>query len=189
MLVLYFTPLVFMGQWLTHHFTKDYFGRILKKKFEGQALDLKVHKATKNLFKAIFYTCMVAFGFYVYSDTPYHSKFMFGSGDMMVLDSDWPYNQPPRLMKVYYMMGISYHSSDMIHLFLKSAQKDFFEMLLHHYISIMLIIGSYMTNFWNSGINVMLQMDSGEIFVGLLRSFNDVWPTFILVPLFVCLNL
>ncbi|CAI2374695.1 unnamed protein product [Moneuplotes crassus] len=189
MLVAYLTPLVFLGQILTSKITSGYFRSRFQKKFEGEALDLKVHKATKNCFKFFYYCGMVSFGYYVYSDTNYHSSYMFGEGNMMYLDSDWPFNKQPRLLKLYYMAGISYHTSDMIHLFLNSAQKDFFEMLLHHYITIMLIIGSYMTNFWNSGINVMLQMDVGEIFVGSLRCINDIWSPLICVPLFVVMNI
>ena len=188
-LVAYLTPLVFLGQIITSKLSKGYFYNQFSRKFEGKALELKTYKATKNLFKAIYYTGMISFGLYVYSDTNYQSKYMFGSGDMMLLDSDWPFNKPPRFLKLYYMAGISYHTSDMIHLFINNAQKDFFEMLLHHYITIMLIIGSYMTNFWNSGINVMIQMDVGEVFVGILRCFNDIWPVWFTIPVFLILNL
>jgi len=159
-----------------------------RNKFHGEALELKTHKATKSLFKVFYYIGMVCLGFYVYSDTNYQSKYMFGTGNMMYLDSDWPFNRPPKYLKLYYMAGISYHTSDMIHLFINSAQKDFFEMLLHHYITLMLIFGSYMTNFWNSGINVMIQMDVGEIFVGLSRIVNDILPVAVSLPIFLCLN-
>ena len=187
-IVAYLTPLVFVGQLLTSKLLKGYFYGKFKGRFEGEALHLKVHKATKNLFKGGYYIWMVIFGFYVFSDTEYQSSMMFGSGKMEYLYSNWPYNPTPRCLKFYYMAGISYHTSDMIHLLIKPAQSDFFEMLLHHYITIMLIVGSYMTNFWNHGIKVMIQMDTGEVLIGVLRWFNDIWPTWILIPLFMLLN-
>lgn len=187
-LVAYLTPIVFLCQWLTHRYTKDFFRNKFSYKFEGEALNQRIFKATKSLFKAVFYFGIFFFGLYVYSDTNYMSHMMFGSGNMMYLDSDWPFGRQPNYLKFYYMLGISYHTSDMVHLFLNSAQKDFFEMLLHHYITIMLIIGSYMTNFWNSGINVMIQMDAAECFVGVLRAFNDILPNWLIGIIFFFCN-
>jgi len=106
----------------------------------------------------------------------------------MYLMSNWPYNDQPRFLKFYYMAGVGYHLSDTINLFLKEAQSDFFEMLLHHYLTLLLIVGSYTTSSWSLGIIVMIQMDCGEIFVGFLRCFNDIWPTWIIIPLFLALN-
>ena len=119
---------------------------------------------------------MTAFGLYVYADTNYQSPFMLGRGDHMLMGSDWPYNRVPRCLKVYYMMNFSYHLEDLLAHLIHPAQNDFFEMLLHHYITLMLVAGSYMTNVWNSGINAMIQMDNGDFFVGVVKTFIDVIP-------------
>lgn len=123
----------------------------------------------------------------MYSDTNYHSPMMFGTGNHRLLDSDWPFNKLPHYLKLYYMAEMSYQVSDMIYLLVLPVQADFFEMLLHHYIAIMLILGSYMTNVWNSGINVTLQMDSSEILIGILRGFHDIWPARIVMAVFFTL--
>lgn len=107
---------------------------------------------------------------------------MFGSGDMSYVYSDWPFNVIPRHMKLYYMIGLGYHFEDTVHHLFHPAGNDFFEMLLHHYITVMLVIGSYMTGNWNIGINVMIQMDNGDCVGGLIKAFMDFSPTpFVLV--------
>mmetsp|Transcript_35805 Transcript_35805/g.41409 ORF Transcript_35805/g.41409 Transcript_35805/m.41409 type:complete len:205 (-) Transcript_35805:1-615(-) len=102
---------------------------------------------------------------------------MYGSGDTMYSFSDWPYSPYPRLLKLYYMIGLSYHFEDTVHHLVHKAQNDFFEMLLHHYITILLVVGSYMTNEWNHGVSVMIQMDNGDCFGGMMKAFMDIMPT------------
>ena len=114
------------------------------------------------------------FGFYVLSDTNYHTPLMFGSGDQMYLFSDWPFTEMPRHLKLYYMIGLSYHFEDSVAHFFHPIQNDFFEMLLHHYITILLIVGSYMSSFWNIGIIVMIQMDNGDAVGGAMKAFMDI---------------
>jgi hypothetical protein len=187
LMVAYITPLILFGQYLARRYTTEYFTRKLKAKYSGEVLKLKVQKSTKGIFKIFFYIFMTLSGLYVYSDTNYQSPLMFGSGDHIRLYSDWPYNKLPKYLKLYYMAGMSYHVSDMINLLVHPAQSDFFEMLLHHYITIVLIVGSFMTNVWNSGINVMIQMDNSEILIGTLRCFLDIWHIGIIFPLFLVL--
>jgi len=140
----------------------------------------------KNGFKVLYFGFITAFGLYVYSDTNYQSPIMHGSGNHRFLMSDWPYNKIPRLLKIYYMVDASYHVETTIHHLISHQQSDFYEMLLHHYITILLIVGSYMTNLWNSGINVMIQMDNGDCVGGLMKATMDFMPTwFVLIFYFV----
>lgn len=176
-LCLYIVPLISLCKYVVKVCTRDYFYSRLKNMYWGETLDLKMAKCAKSVFKIFYFTFITAFGFYVFSDTAYQSPLMFGSGDFRLMGSDWPYNIPPRGLKVYYMIGLSYHIEDIIHHLVAPAQNDFFEMLLHHYITILLVGGSYLTSIWNSGINVMVQMDNGDIFVGVLRAFLSIAPT------------
>lgn len=151
-----------MVKYIVAKASRKYFHSRLKLKYQDEALELKVYKSTRNFFKVFYFAFITLFGFYVYADTNYQSPVMFGSGDMMYLRSDWPYNPLPRFLKLYYMIGLSYHFEDTVHHLFHPAQNDFFEMLLHHYITLLLIVGSYMTGMWNSGIGVMIQMDNGD---------------------------
>jgi ceramide synthetase len=184
-LVTVFTPIIMASQYLTKKYTKPYFVNKLKNKFSGEVLDQKANKSTKSMFKIVFFLAMTTLGYHICASTNYQSPLMFGNGNLLLQSSDWPYMEVPKYLKLYYMMELSYQVSDMIYLFILPAQGDFLEMLLHHYIAIMLISGSYMTNVWNSGINVLLQMDGSEVFIGILRGFHDIWPTLIVVVILI----
>lgn len=176
LMVLYISPLFTLVKYVFAKTSRGYFKSKLKKKYSGDALDLKVYKSTRNFFKVFYFAFITLFGFYVYSDTTYHSSIMYGSGNHLHVNSDWPYNQIPRYLKLYYMIGMSYHFEDTVHHLFHPAQNDFFEMLLHHYITVLLIVGSYMTGQWNFGINVMIQMDNGDCFGGAIKAFMDFVP-------------
>lgn len=106
-------------------------------------------------------------------DTHYCPPIMFGDGEIMYIMSDWPYNNIPKYLKFYYMLSLSYYCEDMIEHIFKSPNFDYFEMILHHIITMMLIFCSYFNSFWNFGIFVLMQMDLADIFIGLIRVFMD----------------
>jgi len=181
-MALYIAPIFTISKYLFNKVSEPVFENRLSRKYSGEALELKVKKSTRNGFKVLYFGLITLFGFYVFSDTEYQSPIMFGNGDIHHLYSDWPYNKMPQYFKLYYMIGLSYHLEvTIVHLF-SSAQNDFYEMLLHHYITIMLIIGSFMTANWHSGINVLIQMDNGDCLGGLIKATMDFMPVpFVLV--------
>lgn len=181
-MILFIVPVIALLKYLVKRYTEEYFVTNLKRKYSGEVLSLKTQKCTKNCFKLFYFLFITCFGLYVYSETTFHSSLMLGSGDIRYLLSDWPYNKMPNLLTLYYMIGLSYHVEDAIHHFYVPAQNDFFEMLLHHYITVVLIACSYMTQHWNFGINVMIQMDNGDIFVGSIKAFMDFGPSYIVLP-------
>lgn len=175
-LLLIFVPLIHIAKHLVKKFSKSYFESKLNQKYWGEVLELKVKKSVRNLFKVFYFSFITTFGYFVLSDTNFHSPMMFGNGDILFLNSDWPYNRKPHFLKLYYMIGLSYHVEETLIHFFHPAQNDFWEMLLHHYITIILIVGSYMTAQWNLGIIVMIQMDNGDAITGVLKAFMDFIP-------------
>ena len=98
---------------------------------------------------------------------------MLGNGDSMLMFGNWPYTNKPTMMKTYYMLSLSYYTEDLMTHFLLPPNYDFWEMVLHHVITGMLIVGSYINGFWNIGIFVLVQMDVEDIFIGLVRIYMD----------------
>lgn len=180
-----FVPLIAYCKYLFKNAFHNFFYKNLSKKYQGEALELKMHKSSKNAFKVFYFGVISIFGYYVYTDTNYHSPMMYGSGNLLQIMSDWPYMQVPHYLKVYYMIGVSYHLEDSIHHLFYPAQNDFFEMLLHHYITLLLIVGSYMTNLWNFGISVMIQMDSWDWLGGLIKASMDFAPTWFVLSNYI----
>lgn len=185
--IIYFAPLITAARYIFNYFAEAYLERQLARKYSGDDLKLKLEKSWKNGFKIIYFSFITAFGFYVFSDTPYQSPTMHGSGVHLLSMSDWPYNNQPWMMKIYYMLNASYHFEGTVVHLLMPMQNDFFEMLLHHYITLLLIVCSYMTSFWSSGINVMIQMDNGDILAGVIKCFYDIYPAWFTLIVYVIL--
>lgn len=174
--VWYYAVIIMILKYLCKLCWEEWFREKLSHKYEGENLEIRLHKSIKQTFKIFYFSFITALGFYVIQDTTFHSPMMFGEGNLMHLYSDWPYNRIPRYLQLYYMIGLSYHVEDTVHHLFVPAQNDFFEMLLHHYITIILIVGSYMYAHWNVGIIVMIQMDNGDIVAGLIKAIYDFAP-------------
>lgn len=158
----------------TDQFTYPIFKSLLEPKYTGDDLEKKIAKCSKGVFKTIYFTFTFSFGWYkVLHETTFHSPWMFGNGELMKAFSDWPFTIMPPNLKFYYILSASYYMEDMLVLLVKDPNFDFWEMVLHHIITIMLIFASYMNGFWNVGIHVLIQMDISDIFIGLIRAIMD----------------
>ena len=98
---------------------------------------------------------------------------MLGTGDNALLIGNWPYTQMPPYMKFHYMLSLSYYVEDGLMLCFQMPNFDFWEMIMHHVVTGLLIFSSYMSGFWIFGILILVQMDIADIFVGLVRTFMD----------------
>lgn len=79
----------------------------------------------------------------------------------------------PPYLKFHYIYSLSYYVQDLIEHIVNSPNSDYFEMILHHLLSMMLITCSYLYNLSNFGSIVLVQMDIADIFIGLIRVFMD----------------
>lgn len=114
----------------------------------------------------------------VLTDTKFSPPLMLGDGEIMYLMSDWPYMEMPRCLKFYYVMSLSYYIEDLIFHIIQSPNSDYFEMILHHLVTGMLIFSSYFNSLWNFGIFVLMQMDLADVFIGLIRTIMDFSSTY-----------
>jgi ceramide synthetase len=76
-------------------------------------------------------------------------------------------------MKHFYLLQFGEHFRGLIkHTFFKSDAK-YFEFVLHHSLAVLLIVFSYMTNYWLAGIMVMLVHDFSDALVKVARFYID----------------
>jgi len=99
--------------------------------------------------------------------------------------SDWPFTEMPKHLKFYYIMSLSYYLEDLVFHLIQSPNSDYYEMILHHLVTAMLIFASYFNSLWNFGIFVLMQMDIADVFIGLIRVLMDfIWkPVTVLIYL------
>jgi acyl-CoA-dependent ceramide synthase len=110
---------------------------------------------------------------------------MLGSGDNMLMFGDYPYTPMPAMLKPYYLLCLSYYVEDLtVHLF-SQPSFDYWEMTLHHIITLILVSTSYMNSLWSIGVFVLVQMDVEDIFIGLIRIFMDFTSTIPIVIVYL----
>ena len=92
------------------------------------------------------------YGFYALKTTPGHSESLWGAGEVRksfigfpIVDNSWQ-------LKLYYILGFSYHLQNTVSHFISNPHETYYEMLLHHIATMMLMIFSYLTGLTHSGI-------------------------------------
>jgi ceramide synthetase len=120
------------------------------------------------------YLLLTAFGYYVLKDLNYFPKELLGKGWLPnMFTKGYPnsfYLEKPPYFDFYYMLCLSYFSSDLIWLlFINERQTDFINMLLHHVCTISLIVFSHLVHYSNVGSIVLFLHTETDIFVHLTR--------------------
>ena len=159
---------------IINYSTYNFFKGKLGNKYSPEELEKKIKKCSRGLFKVLYFSFTFIFGlFYVLNTTHFSPPTMFGSGELKTCFGDWPFTPMPDTLKFYYLLSFSYYVEDgIVHLFLP-PNYDYWEMVLHHVITAMLIFSSYMNGFWNIGIFVLVQMDFEDIPIGMIRVVMD----------------
>lgn len=130
-------------------------------------------KLPDHLIKITFYTFITIFGFFLLRNLEYFPKSLLGNGYFPnILREGYPgcfFHTKPKYFDYYYMLALSYFSVDSIFFFLQDKQTDFINMLLHHIVTISLILFSYYTNISHVGCVVLYLHILTDIFVHLTR--------------------
>lgn len=126
------------------------------------------------MFKVIFFSLTVYIGYeHILKDLYFNPPLMFGTGDSLMMFGDYPYTPMPAMLKPYYLLSLSYYVEDLASHLVLPPSSDYWEMALHHVITLILVSTSYMNSLWNIGIFVLVQMDVADFFIGLIRIFME----------------
>jgi hypothetical protein len=126
-----------------------------------------------HIFKGSMYLFLTIFGYIVLKDINYFPKSLFGKGSLPnMFINGYPksfYLDKPPLFDFYYMICLSYFTSDLVGLFVEAKQTDFINMLLHHVCTISLIVFSHLVHYSNVGTIVLFLHMESDIFVHVTR--------------------
>ena len=126
-----------------------------------------------HIFKGSMYLFLTIFGYYVLKDIDYFPKSLLGKGSLPnMFINGYPksfYLDKPPLFDFYYMLCLSYFTSDLVGLFREAKQTDFINMLLHHICTISLIVFSHLVHYSNVGSIVLIIHMESDVFVHLTR--------------------
>ena len=70
-------------------------------------------------------------------------------------------------------MALAFHLGGLLQHPFKTTSRDFIEMGLHHAVTVSLIAGVYMANFYHTGAMVSILHDSGDILVCVSRVLSE----------------
>ena len=168
-------------KFITQKHLVNFCSRIMKKRYrfpenekDRQLGERYKHKLPDHIFKGSIYLFLTLFGYYILKDLNYFPKSLLGKGSLEnMFIKGYPnsfYHEKPPLFNFYYMLCLSYFSSDAIWLiFINAKQTDFINMLLHHVCTISLIIFSYLVNYSNCGVIILFLHVETDIFVHSTR--------------------
>ncbi|CAG8772803.1 6626_t:CDS:2, partial [Gigaspora rosea] len=110
----------------------------------------------------IYYIIAASVGVTIMYNSPY------GFYETRQLWIGYPHYEMTHLLKSYYLVQLSYwlQQSMVLILQLEKPRKDLLQLIAHHIITILLIGGSYISNFTRIGNTVFVTMDSSDIWLG-----------------------
>lgn len=110
----------------------------------------------------IFYSSSSVYGFVVLWDKPWFEKTL----NCWV---DWPLQPVTTDVYWYYMLELGFYWGLVLTLFSDHKRKDFTEMMVHHFATMVLIYFSWMMNFVRAGTLVLLVHDVSDPFLALAK--------------------
>lgn len=116
----------------------------------------------------------------VLKDCSFFPAMLGGSGDLYSWGDGLPTWNKPANFDIVFVTSVGFFLEDTIELLVKTKNKDFIEMLLHHFVTCVLIYFSYIANLGAIGAMIVFLHYIADIFVAGAKCFNEMKGT--LVP-------
>jgi hypothetical protein len=121
----------------------------------------------------IYLTTSIFLG-YIIRDTNFSHWTLGGKGTNIELFNDYPCLDIPDYLREFYVMKLGYFSHEMLYTLIYNTHKpEFSEIILHHFVTNVLVFFSYSTNFLKSGALVMLLHGISDIFVSNMKMMYE----------------
>ncbi|KAI5191997.1 very-long-chain ceramide synthase, partial [Nematocida minor] len=117
--------------------------------------DIDRKKFTRALWKVVCFGTLSLYGIYCLAG---ESWIYYPLGVTM----EWPNNQTPSRINNYYVIETVYYSGSFITMFFEEKQSDFYLMVWHHFVTLLLVGFSYRYNFLRYGVFIMLLHDISD---------------------------
>ena len=115
--------------------------------------------------RCFFYSMMLCYGSWCLWDKPW-------LWDIRYCWYDYPFHEMPSDIWCYYMMELSFYWSLSICQFFDVKRKDFWEMMIHHNATILLMMFSWSGHFTRIGTLVMILHDMADPLLELAKMFR-----------------
>lgn len=130
------------------------------------ARTLELMKFTEAFWRFSFYTLIFMYGIYVGLRESWLT-------DMRAIWGGWPLEQGASTeVRWYYFLSMGIYIHLFVTQFFEPKRKDWWEMFIHHIVTMLLIFFSYIVSFVRIGVVVLLCHDGSDIFLELAKLFN-----------------
>ena len=149
--------------------------KIISERYKGKEREARAERMIKSLFKGIYFTFVVGFGYYIAKDSYFFPSSLGGHGDLETVMNDLPFFNLEGIfyLKEYFMIQLGYHFHSLIVHICSPIRNDFMEMLLHHTMTVMLVSLSYLMNYLPMSLLILFSHDVSDAFVCYSRFFVD----------------
>ena len=121
----------------------------------------------------IYFTFSTCWGYYVIRDAYNLPPTLGGKGDFRITMKEYPYAKHAPILKEYLLVTMGFHVGGLINLIVSVKRNDFFEMALHHTLTLYLFGGSYLFNVWECASVIAFLHDAGDIIGNLCKTLTN----------------
>jgi hypothetical protein len=93
----------YVANFLLNKLTWDFFYKVCKEKDDENLRIAKTTKACNSFYKAVYYICIVIWGYFVLNDQHYMPPSLLGSGDLSKINARFGTYVWPEGLRVYYL--------------------------------------------------------------------------------------
>ncbi|KAI0089158.1 longevity assurance proteins LAG1/LAC1 [Irpex rosettiformis] len=146
------------------HAVHDHPPAITKK--EAKQLKRSVIRFAEQGWPVVYYSLQWCFGLYVHRNLP--TKVL----DPVDVWTNYPHIPLAGPIKLYYLTQNAFYMHQILVLNAEARRKDHWQMMTHHVITVVLMLGSYFYNFTRIGVLIMMLMDLCDIFLPLAKMWR-----------------
>jgi ceramide synthetase len=137
---------------------------IAKGKWTAAERAARIERLGHVAFKFSYFVIVSVIGYRILKDQSWIPWVLGGSGNIENTFNGHPAHNLTPAIRNYYMIQLAYHLSSFIYQFMFAHRMDFYEMLLHHSVTVAVIVYSYCMNFVRIGTVVYFLHDVSDIF-------------------------
>ncbi|EMD40841.1 hypothetical protein CERSUDRAFT_131154 [Gelatoporia subvermispora B] len=138
-------------------------GALSISKAEARKMHRSVLRFAEQGWSVIYYTCQWCFGLYVHRNLPTEIL------NPVAAWINYPHIPLAGTLKFYYLLQSAFYLHQILIINAEARRKDHWQMMTHHVITVVLMIGSYAYNFTRVGCLIMFLMDWCDIFLPLAK--------------------
>ena len=155
--------------------TIDTIEKYLSKKYDLiEEKTIYKNKVATNIIKFVLYTSSTILGYYTLRELKFFPWTLGGTGEFKNCFTKYPdylFFEKSELFDFYYNFNLAFALFDTYILISYPSQSDFLLMILHHIVTLNLVVFSFLTNLSNVGCVVYFIHYSGDILGMVIRAF------------------